>query len=359
MAASRRALAILALLGLPLAAWQLGGLARLYLTPPPAQLPPVEQVRVPVNDRSPLARWPWPAAASQELAPGCSLLTAGTPDGTETRLFTCDVRANPRLRWELYDRDEDDAHPRNNSSEFQGRDGVFKVWEHLAPRGQVVAVFNGPFFVIESPYRHTAAVVNHGQVYAYVGNPRWTLLVKGSEFRLVHRATRQQMAPYEWGSGNVQALVVEGKPTALPSPDSRVPLDQVSPESQPGDCGPFTWNDYLKTARTSLGWKDGQFAMLTVTHSRLDGEDAAAGRRRAGKPQGSGWDIADLQQFWLSWGAEGACNLDGGYATQVAWRTPQGPRYLPFCSGDPVPFDKIGPPQSMGVLLYPYLIEKP
>ncbi len=62
--------------------------------------------------------------------------------------------------------------------------------------------------------------------------------------------------------------------------------------------------------------------------------------------------------FWQAWGAEGACNLDGGYATQVAWLAPEGPRYLPFCGGDPVPFDKVEPPQSMGVLLDPYLVER-
>lgn len=340
--------------------WQLWSTYQLYHPKAPPPLPPEDQVVVPVNTRSPLAVWPWPSATSQELTKGCTLLTARDKDGTEARLFTCDYTVNPKLRWELYDRDEDDAHPRNNASEFVGKDSVAQVWDHIKDRGKLLAVYNGPFFVIESPYRHTAAIVNHGQVYAYVGNPRWALGVKGTDFQLIHRANRKQLAPFEWGSGNVQGLIVDGQPTALPSPDPKLPNpNQISPESQPGDCGPFTWNDYLKTARTSLGWKDGQFAMLTITHSRLDGEDAAAGRRRAGLPQASGWDIADLQQFWQAWGARGACNLDGGYATQVAWLTPEGPRYLPFCGGDPVEFSKIEPPQSMGVLLYPYLIEKP
>jgi len=357
----RRIAGVLVSLAVLVVGWQLWGLSRLYFPGATVSLPPEDQVRVPVNVRSPLASWPWSAAVSQELAGGCTLLTVtDAHDGTQARLFTCDYRTNPKLRWELYDRDEDDAHPRNNASEFVGKDSVAKVWEHIQARGKLLAVFNGPFFVIESPYRHTAAIVNHGQVYAYVGNPRWALGVKGTDFQLIHRATRKQLAPFDWGSGNVQALIVEGKPTALPSPDPKLPNpNQVSPESQPGDCGPFAWNDYLKTARTSLGWKDGQFAMLTITHAREDGEDNAANLRRAGKPQASGWDIADLQQFWQAWGAVGACNLDGGYATQVAWLTPDGPRYLPFCGGEPVEFGKIEPPQSMGVLLYPYLIERP
>jgi hypothetical protein len=303
-----------------------------------------------------LATWPWPGASSQELAPGATLITGvDEKDGTRTRLFVCDTRANPRLRWEMYDRDEDDEHPRNNASEHQGKDGAALVWQHLQKRGELLAVFNGPFFDIDRPYRHTAAVVDHGKVYSFVGNPRWMLGVKGTSFALLHRADRKQMAAFEWGSGNVQALVVDGKPTALPSPDPHIP-SQTSPESQPGDCGPFSWNDYLKTARTSLGWKDRQFAMLVVTHAWGDGEDNAAASRRAGQPQESGWDIADLQAFWLKYGAVGACNLDGGYATQVAYLTPEGPRYVSYCGAEPLEFAKIAPPQSIGVLLYPYLI---
>ncbi len=69
------------------------------INPPPA--PPVP---------SPLATWPWPQAAQDTPHPGVThWLDRSSPDGTVLDFFDFDLRANPHLRFEIYDQDQDDA----------------------------------------------------------------------------------------------------------------------------------------------------------------------------------------------------------------------------------------------------------
>lgn len=317
---------------------------------------------VPVEQRSDLAEWPWRTAGVTNLGHGMTRYTAeDTRDGTTLTLLRFNTRAAPKLRFEIYDADEDDKTPNDDSVTDTSKLTAFQVFKHLQKRGEVLAVINGPFFRTEKSYGHTAPIVRSSQVYANVGNPRWTLGVKdrpdGQHFFLVHAASRRQLEGFSWGSGNVQALVVNGKPTRLLPPAKAIP-EKKSPPSQPDDCGPYPDIDYLKVARTSLGWKKDEFALLIVTQAPFDNEGTAQTLRQNFKHQRSGWDIADLQQFWMAWGARGACNLDGGDATQLAYLAAEdGIKYRSASSSADHPDDS-PPTRSTPVLLFPYVIKR-
>lgn len=338
---------------------------------PKAKNPPPTPVVVPIESRNSLATWPWPGAQSRTLHRGVTLTSCIDPrTDTHLYLFRFDPKVNPKLHFEIYDTDEDDATP-NDGKVFASENRMaIWAWNHLKSRGQMIALFNGPFYSggrdksgngNREFMSHTAAVVRHHQVYSNVGNPRWGLGVKdtarGQRFFLVQRAARPQLKAFDWGSGNVQALVVSGKPTRLLPPSPRMP-DHGSPESLPGDCGPYPGIDYLKTSRTSLGWRKDEFALLVVSLKPGEDEATSGVLRNQGRPQSSGWDIADLQKFWLAWRAQGACNLDGGNCTGACFTSAEGDQWLSNNAPAPVPIENPGR-INQAVLLYPYVIERP
>lgn len=314
---------------------------------------------VPVETRSRLASWPWPSAAAEKMADGMTRTVQRDADGTGVLLLQFDTLTEKGLHFELYDADEDDAAPDDDRVEPSDRLFVPVVYDHLKDRGRILAVVNGPFFKNSPlPIQHTAAVVRKGMVYANVGCYRWAFGVKetrqGPSFALVHLATRKQLRAFDWGSGNVQALVVDGRPTRIPLPTTSIPEPKSAP-SQPGDCGPFPYIDYIKTARVSLGWRRGAFALLVVTQADGENEDTSNTLRLNGEHQRSGWDLVDLQQFWMAWGAEGACNFDGGLSTQAAYATPTGMQ-VQWSTG-PAGIQPGG--RSTGALLFPYVVWRP
>lgn len=65
--------------------------------------------------------WPWPGATTKTLAPGVTQTSKVSSDGTMLDLFDFDFGANSRLRWEIFDQDEDDAKPLDNHVEYWDR----------------------------------------------------------------------------------------------------------------------------------------------------------------------------------------------------------------------------------------------
>src|SRR5437763_4034906 len=79
---------------------------------------PKQAVEIP----SPLATWPWPRAARDTPDAGVThWLDRSSQDGTVLDLLQFDFTANPRLRLELYDQDEDDPVPFDNSVDYWAR----------------------------------------------------------------------------------------------------------------------------------------------------------------------------------------------------------------------------------------------
>lgn len=83
-----------------------------------------------------LTTWPWPQAVQDTLGPGVThWLDRSSPDGTALDLFQFDFAANPHLRLELYDQDEDDAKPGDNSVDYWPQ-GVGQATRHLNALGR-------------------------------------------------------------------------------------------------------------------------------------------------------------------------------------------------------------------------------
>jgi hypothetical protein len=79
------------------------------------------------SGRSEAARWPWPGASSQVLAPGFSRWTATQKDGTLVQLGRFDFKANPSLQFFILDQDSEDASPGDNITKYWPRGAAFFV----------------------------------------------------------------------------------------------------------------------------------------------------------------------------------------------------------------------------------------
>jgi len=281
---------------------------------------------------SPHAAWPWRQAQKLTPYPGVTQWTDTTLDGTALYLLDFDFAANPKLRLELYDQDEDDDKPLDNNVAYWPR-GVGQVARDLnaGGRGEVVAAWNGSFFnpgardpaTGKQVGRHVAAVVLNGKVHANVGLARWTAGVQYRDgtpiFKTLHQPDRNTLArEFDFAAGAAQCLVREGKALKLqPYPErGEKPLKQPVP-STPEDAGHIPTVDHIKTSRTSMGWsRDNTHLFLLIVQEQDDEFSSieAFQQRRAGI---GGWTAADLRQFWLALGAWDAVNLDGGVVTQM------------------------------------------
>ena len=70
---------------------------------------------------APDTSWPWPNAKTKELALGVTQTSKVSSDGTMLDLFDFDFGANPKLRWEIFDQDEDDEKPLDNRVNYWNR----------------------------------------------------------------------------------------------------------------------------------------------------------------------------------------------------------------------------------------------
>ena len=203
--------------------------------PPPLPAPPVP---------SPLAVWPWPRAVEDTPHLGVShWLDRSSPDSTMLDFFDFDFDKNPHLRFEIYDQDEDDAHPFDDYADCWPH-GVGWAVAHLnaAHRGKVVAAWHGLFFNCD-PSGHSAdpkaiyvghhvtPVVLNGKVHCAVGQARWTFGVRDdahghSTFKTLLLPDKAALAKnFTFAAGGAQCLIFNGKPqTLLPFASAQNPF---------------------------------------------------------------------------------------------------------------------------------------
>jgi hypothetical protein len=274
----------------------------------------------------PSATWPWLAAEEGHPRNGVSHWLDKAADGTTLDLIRFDFKENSRLRFELYDQDEDDATPFDDRVDYYGK-GVGAIVNHLhqLKRGKVVAAWNGMFFGYLTPgggpgvvAHHIGPVVLRGKARYNVGRHRWTF---GVSYRAGAPEFRAELLPamanlgerFDFAADGAQLLVREGKPLPLANP---VPSED--------SAGTIAIVDDMRTSRVSMAWsKDNRFFYLLFVNEP-DNELASKLEVKHGKQPFGGWALADLQRFWMALGAWGAVNGDGGAVAQLTYLRPDG-----------------------------------
>ncbi len=315
-----------------------------------APLPPAPPVP------SPLAVWPWPRAAVDNPHSGVThWLDTSSPDGTMLDFFDFDLGRNPHLRFEIYDQDEDDAHPFDDFADCWPH-GVGWAVQHLnaSGRGNVVAAWHGLFFNCDPSAgrsadpkalyvgHHVTPVVLDGKVHCSVGQARWTF---GVQYDRKNRpAFKTLLLPgktaleqnFTFAAGGAQCLILNGKPQKLLSfASAQDPFAHHSTACAPDEAGYIPNVDWIQTSRATVGWSKDQkhFYLLFVKQTGTEGGGVMASHGH-GPPVG-GWTVSDEQRFWLAhksiWGA---INSDGGDVAHLAYALPGGNyRLLPPISG--------------------------
>ncbi len=323
---------------------------------------------------SELARWPWPQVRPETVHQGVTHWLATQKDGTTCDLLRFDFNANPRLQFELYSQDQDDAKPWDNVVEWWPM-GVGQATKHLNAKGggQVIAAWNGPFFGYyhaKKPGRafHLAPVVINRQVHHNRTNYRWTLgwnnTPGGPHLQTVHLATRAQLQTFDFASGTLQNLIKDGKPLRLqhfPGPGKAFARPPVP--STPQEVGHIPFFDHAKFSRASIAWSkdEKQLWMILVREPVGQNEGGSINDLVSGAPQRGGWNVPDVQRFWMSFLTQGkiwnAINSDAGDAGQLAYKLPDG-NYTLIPPRNASPFErKIFSPQFQnapqgGALMY-------
>lgn len=284
------------------------------------------------TEASALARWPWTGARIEELHDGVRRWSfSSAEERTDLQLFRFDFAANPGLRLELFDQDEDDDRPFDNRTHFWKR-GVGTIVRHLnaGGTGTVVAAWNGLFFGYnrqgpDGLAEHVAPVVLNGKVHYNTGNHRWTFGVRERggvpTFKVFHLPGRAVMErEFDFAAGAAQCLIYHGKPLRLQPPPGpgEEPLKPPVP-STPDEAGHIPFVDHMRTSRVSLGWsRDSRtLYLLFVRAQGTETQNALA--FKYGDSACGGWNLADIQRFWEAVGVWGAINSDGGGPTQLAY----------------------------------------
>ena len=235
--------------------------------------------------------------------------------------MTLTFEANPHLRLEIYDQDQDDATPFNDKVPGYWNQGVAQVVPHLntVGRGTVIAACNGLFFDFDhynarGTARHVSPVVLDGKPYYTHGdNYRWTFGVKsqngGPKFRAVHLPDATTLArDFDFAAGGAQRLIGDGVPAPLPM------LSQ-------GKTSTF---EQMKTSRVSLAWSRDNRHLYLLFVKEPDSEWVSGWAWEHGVPLMGGWSLPDEQRFWQTLGAWGAINSDAGDVAQLTYLLPNG-----------------------------------
>ena len=240
-------------------------------------------------------------------------------DGTQVRWLSYDLR---EINAGVYDADFDDARPFDNQNASWLGQAMPLVWRKIERynRGRIECAVNGGFFGAQFPYiaRHEAPIVRNG-VARYDSRVLeddwpaqncllgWRRANGKLKFSIVEDAPFASLSSrFDGALGGVRALIIDGKARDL----------------KPGMGGTT-----LKCSRTSVGWSDDRFYILSVRDP--DGEAAslrANKREKSGETdiQVGGWNVWQVQQFWQKRGVEDAVLFDGGESTQLAFRTSEG-----------------------------------
>jgi hypothetical protein len=309
--------------------------------------------------------WPWPNAEQSPPHKGVTHWLVTSRDGTLCELLEFDFAANPALRLELHAQDEDEAVLLDNNIQFWPM-GVGQAVKHLNGKGAktgagtVVAAINGPFFgylrvskrVQAEIGFHLSPVVLRGQVFHNTGNHRWAFGVKylGGRpvFKAFHLPGRQVLErEFDYASGTIQCLIKDGQALKLEG-FPRGPRD-FKPQPVPstrGEAGHIPYFDHAKFSRVSMGWKSGgsKLYWLVVREPNGDSEGQSIEALARWQPQSRGWNVPDVQRFWLSMQKAGlidnAINSDAGDCAQLAFLKPDGNYELVSPIGDNPAFER-------------------
>ena len=313
-----------------------------FLSPTNAPVPLAPSYSSP----SPGASWPWKGAKTRTLAKGVTQTSKVTSDGTLLDLFEFDFGANPRLRWEIFDQDEDDTKPFDNHVLYWPRN-VARAAKELGgtkKRGDVLVAWNGAFFGYnnktgDADAFHVSPVVLRGKTYFNTAQHRWTFGVKqtaqGPQWKTFFKPDKATMErEFDFAAGSVQCLIKDGKPL-LVEPFPKVGgqfKDQPVPSTNK-DAGHIPYFDHMRTCRASMGWSRDNKHLYFLAVKEPDDEGASSvalsfavrgNPLQNGTTLGGGWTVPDVQAFWKAKGVWGAVNSDAGGVLQWVACKPNG-----------------------------------
>lgn len=292
----------------------------------------------PIDTPSPSSTWPWSQAKMTTPHKGVTHWTATASDGTILELFKFDFAANPKLRFEIYDQDEDDKLPFDQKVSYWSR-GVGAAVKHLSQGGcgPVLMACNGIFFGYDKigpggiAY-HVSPVVLRGKPYYFnvAVNHRWTFGVKQQGDKPIFKTffkpgKAKAAAEFDFAAASAQCLLQDGKPLKLQSFPKlgEKPLPQPVPSTKQ-EAGHIPIFDHMKTSRTSLGWTKDSRQLYLLFVKELDSETASAVAMLHNKLMSGGWTVRDIQRFWQSMGIPNAINSDAGNVGQLTYLRPDG-----------------------------------
>ncbi|RYG70728.1 hypothetical protein EON80_07090 [bacterium] len=294
---------------------------------------------------SPMATWPLPGAKTSVLRPGVTHTFARGSDGTDVDFLDFDFSANPKLRFEIFDQDEDDDKPLDNHVMYWDRNVARATKELNAKgRGPVVAAWNGAFFGYDNSSSkedafHVSPVVLRGKVHFNTANHRWAWGVKqtaqGPVWKTFFKPSRQTLEKeFDYAAGSVQCLIKDGKPLKTePFPPIGGAFREQPVPSTAEEAGHIPKFDHMRTCRASVGWSrdNKHLYLLTVKEPDDEGSSSVAlswsvrgGPIPGGTLLTGGWTVPDVQQFWISKGVWGAINSDAGGVLQLVFKKPNG-----------------------------------
>jgi hypothetical protein len=331
------------------------------------------------TDPAPLARWPWPKAKKDSPARGVThWIDKSSLDGTVCELIEFDFKANPKLRFALFDQDSDDQKPWDNHCLFWPRGAAQMTRQLNKTEGRIIALWNGLFYGYHGGSKwakqnafHVSPVVINGQVHNWGANHRWSFGVKYQKgkptFKTFHKpSVETYKREYDFGGGSAQCLVKDGKPLKL-QPFGLPPIKQPVP-STPQEAGHIPDFDHMRSCRASIGWSKDSSKLYLLFIKEPDSESASIIAVRRGNFFGvslwGGWTVADVQRFWLQKGVWNAINSDAGDVAQLALLRPdKNYDLVPSRQGSSkmrLKFkpDFTGAPDG-GALMYFYVVEKP
>lgn len=294
---------------------------------------------------SPDATWPWVGAKTRTLTRGVTQTSKVSADGTLLDLFDFDFGANPRLRWEIFDQDEDDTKPFDNHVRYWDRN-VARAAKELntsKKRGPVIVAWNGAFFGYSNEDKkeafHVSPVVLRGKVHFNTAQHRWTFGVKntsnGPVWKTFFKPDRAIMErEFDYAAGSVQCLIKDGKTLKVePFPPFGGQFKSQPVPSTAQDAGHIPYFDHMRTCRASIGWSRDNKHLYLLAVKEPDDEGASSvalsfsvrgNPLPPGTSLGGGWTVPDVQRFWQAKGVWGAINSDAGGVLQWVARQPDG-----------------------------------
>jgi len=316
---------------------------------------------------NPDAHWPWKNPTVLVTNPGVREYSALGTDGSWLRLWEFDFKANPKLKFQLHDQDQDHT---NRTDYFPHN--VAEISRNL---GEVVFACNGLFFGYDrgvgSPPNgwgvHIGPDVIDGVARHNVGNARWAFGVKDGVFKTLLLPTKAEMQKeFDYASVGAQCLIRNGRALKLhPFPRPGDPPLKTPVPTRPDEAGHIPVVDFWKTSRVSFGWPGDSSKLWVLIVLEPDDEvNTKLGSRGFAHGPDGGWTLADLQRFWVSFGAANAVNSDGGIVTQFVTRRPEGYLFQParlVGGAAPVTLDKklTNAPVGGGTLLYWVITQRP